>query len=220
MIEKMIVYFITDSSFGKHEILAEKALRGGVKAIQFREKRMSSREMYYVAKRLRAITRDYDALLFINDRVDIALAVDADGVHVGKEDLPAFAIKEFFNGYVGVTVRSVEEAKEVERFADYLGVGPVFATKVKRDLKPIGIEGLKRVVNAVNIPVIAIGGINAENAEEVFKTGVAGIAVISAIAAERDVENSARRLVETALELKRKYKRNRAENTCENHRSF
>ncbi len=202
MIEKMKVYFITDSRFGKHEILAEKALKGGVRAIQFREKNMSSREMYYTAKELRKLTRDYDALLFINDRVDIALAVDADGVHVGKEDLPAFAIREFFNGYIGVTARSVEEAREVERYADYLGVGPVFETRTKQGLKPIGVKKLEEIVKAVKIPVIAIGGINSKNAEIVFKAGVAGIAVVSAIASEKDVENAARKLVEIASKFR------------------
>lgn len=202
MIEKMKVYFITDSRFGKHEILAEKALKGGVRAIQFREKNMSSREMYYTAKGLRKLTRDYDALLFINDRVDIALAVDADGVHVGKEDLPAFAIREFFNGYIGVTARSVEEAREVERYADYLGVGPVFETRTKQGLKPIGVKKLEEIVKAVKIPVIAIGGINSKNAEIVFKAGVAGIAVVSAIASEKDVENAARKLVEIASKFR------------------
>jgi len=192
------VYFITDSSFGwTHEQLAEMALRAGIKVIQFREKKMSTKRMFEIAKKLRKLTEDYDAILIINDRVDLALAVGADGVHVGQDDLPAEVVREIFDGIVGVSAHTVEEAKKVEKYADYLGVGPVFATKTKKDAKePIGIEGLRKNVQAVNIPVVAIGSINRNNVLDVLKTGVAGVAVISAIAGAENPEEEAKKLLE------------------------
>ncbi len=192
------VYFITSSEFGRtHEELAKIALEAGVRVIQFREKRMSTRRMFEIAKKLRRLTEEYDATLIINDRVDLALAVGADGVHVGQEDLPAEAVREIFDGIVGVSAHTVEEAKKAERFADYLGVGPVFGTKTKRDAKePIGIEGLRKIVRSVSVPVVAIGGINRNNVLEVLKAGVAGVAVISAIAGAEDPKEEAKKLVE------------------------
>ncbi|WP_456468330.1 thiamine phosphate synthase [Archaeoglobus sp.] len=196
MLEKMQVYFITDSKFGKHEELAEKALKGGVRTIQLREKRKSARKIYETAKRLRALTYDYDALFIVNDRVDIAIAAYADGVHVGQNDLPAYAIRDFFDGIVGVSAHTVDEAKRAEMYADYLGVGPVFRTATKEDAKtPIGIGGLEEIVKNTKLPVIAIGGINETNAIDVLKCGVAGIAVVSAIAGKGDVTEAARTLL-------------------------
>ncbi len=196
MLEKMRVYFITDSRFGRHEELAEKAMRGGVRTIQLREKNKPAREVYEIAKRLRKLTHEYDALLIINDRVDIAMAVDADGVHVGQQDLPAADIRRCFDGIIGVSAHTVEEALEAELYADYLGVGPVFKTATKEDARePIGIEGLKEIASSVSVPVIGIGGINEKNVLRVMECGVAGIAVVSAIASG-DVENSARRLIQ------------------------
>ncbi len=196
MLEKMAVYFITDSRFGRHEELAEKALKGGVRTIQLREKSMPAKEIYEIARKLRRLTNDYDALLIINDRLDIAMAVDADGVHVGQSDLPAEAIRRYFNGIVGVSAHTVEEALKAEIHADYLGVGPVFKTTTKEDAKePIGLEGLRQIVQCVKTPVVGIGGINLENAPQVLECGVAGLAVVSAIAA-KNVEVAARELVE------------------------
>lgn len=203
-VEKLIVYFITDSRFGKHEDLVEGALKGGVRAVQFREKKMNDREMYFTARKIRRITEDYDALFFVNDRVDIAMAVNADGVHVGQSDLPAYAIREFFEGYIGVSAHTIDEAKRVEKFADYLGVGPVFVTGTKEDAKePIGIEGLKKIVDSVNVPVVAIGGIDTKNAGIVFESGVAGVAVVSAIAGADDVAVAARKFAEIARQYKK-----------------
>jgi thiamine-phosphate pyrophosphorylase len=201
------VYFITDSSFGwTHEQLAEMVLRAGIKVIQFREKNMSTKQMFETAKRLRKLTEDYGATFIVNDRVDLALAVDADGVHVGQDDLPAEVVREIFDGIVGVSAHTVEEAKKAERYADYIGAGPVFPTKTKKDAKePIGIEGLRKIVEAVSIPVVAIGSINRNNVVEVLKTGVAGVAVISAIASAKNPEEEARKL----LGIVRGFKKNR-----------
>ncbi len=192
------VYFITSSEFGwTHEQLAEMVLEAGVRVIQFREKKMSTKQMFEIAKRLRKLTYEYDATFIVNDRVDLALAVEADGVHVGQEDLPAEAVRDIFDGIVGVSAHSVEEAKRAEKYADYLGVGPVFGTKTKKDAKePIGVEGLRRIVESVNVPVVAIGGINRSNVLEVLKAGVAGVAVISAIAGAKNPKEEAKKLVE------------------------
>ena len=203
MLEKFTVYFITDSKYGKHEELAKKALEGGVRAIQFREKRMTSKEMYKIAKKLRKITLEYDSILVINDRVDIAIASDADGVHVGQSDLPYEVISDIFDGYIGVTAKSVEEAILAEKYADYLGVGPIFETKTKKDAgHPIGLAGLKKIAESVNIPVIAIGGIKKGLVKDVLEAGAFGIAVISEIAASGDVTRAAKELVDIVKKFK------------------
>ncbi len=196
----MRLYFITDSGFGfTHEELAEMALKAGIRTIQFREKKMSTRRMYETAKRIRKLTEEYDALFIVNDRLDIALASHADGVHVGQDDLPAKAVREVAGDIImGVSARNVEEAVEAERNgADYIGAGPVFTTSTKEDAgEDIQAKGLSKILRAVRIPVIAIGGINHSNAASVLETGCAGIAVISAIASSDNPEKKARELLE------------------------
>ncbi|MCS7130137.1 MAG: thiamine phosphate synthase [Archaeoglobaceae archaeon] len=178
------VYFITDSKFGKHEDLAKKALDLGVKLIQLREKKMKDRELFLTAKKLRELTESYDALLMINDRLDIAISAEADGVHLGQEDLPLEIAREIFDGLIGISVHSVEEAKKARK-ADYLGAGPIFKTTTKEDAKePIGLEELRKIISATNLPVFAIGGISLENVKSVLDCKVSGVAVVSAIAGE------------------------------------
>ena len=195
---KIGLYFITSSDFGwSHEELAEMVLKAGVKFIQFREKAMSAKQMYEIAKRIRKLTYDYSATFIVNDRVDLALAVEADGVHIGQEDLPLEVVRDIFDGMIGISTHSVEEAKKAEPLADYISAGPVFRTTTKRDAKdPIGIEGVKAIVKAVSKPVVAIGGINKHNIVEVLKTGVSGVAVVSAIANSPNPEESAKELLE------------------------
>ncbi len=179
------VYFITDSKFGKHEELAKRALEMGVRIIQLREKKMKDRELIMTAKRLRELTESYDAILIMNDRVDVAIASDADGVHLGQEDMPLETAREIFDGIVGISVHGVEEANKAKK-ADYLGAGPVFSTTTKEDARePIGIEGLREIVSATNLPVFAIGGIRLDNVEKVLETGVSGVAVVSALVNDR-----------------------------------
>lgn len=191
------LYVITTSEFGRsHEELAELALKAGVGFIQFREKGMSVRRMYEIAKKLRTLTSEYSATFIVNDRVDLALAVDADGVHLGQDDIPFEVVGDFFDGILGVSTHSVEEAKRAERYADYVSAGPVFRTDVKRDLKPIGLEGLRKIVLEVGKPVVAIGGINRDNVEDVLKVGVKGVAVISAVAKSKNPERAAREILE------------------------
>ncbi|AGK60734.1 thiamine-phosphate diphosphorylase [Archaeoglobus sulfaticallidus PM70-1] len=199
--EKIRLYFITDGRSHGHERVAEMALKAGVKTIQLREKRLPAREIYGIAKRLRRLTYDYEALFIVNDRFDIAISVEADGIHVGQEDLPAKAIRslidEKFPGMIlGVSARDLSEALEAEKYADYLGVGPVFPTSTKEDAREvIGIDGLKKVCSAVKVPVVAIGGINHSNVSEVLKAGCTGVAVISAIAFSENPEKSAEELL-------------------------
>lgn len=179
------VYFITDSKFGKHEELAKKALEMGVRIIQLREKKMKDRELIMTARRLRELTYSYDALLILNDRIDVAIASDADGVHLGQEDMPLETAREIFDGIVGISAHSVEEAIKAWK-ADYLGAGPVFRTTTKEDVRePIGIEGVREIVSATNLPVFAIGGIKMDNVEKVLETGVSGVAVVSALVNDR-----------------------------------
>ncbi len=183
---------ITDRRFRDEVETAELALKGGATAIQLRIKNASTREMIEVGKRIRRITTSYDALFFVNDRVDVALAVHADGVHVGQSDMPPRLVREIApNLVLGVSASTVQEAMRAEREgADYIGAGSVFPTKTKEDAKFMGIRTLREIVRAVDIPVVAIGGINMSNLRDVLETGVDGIAVISAIVASHDVKGA------------------------------
>jgi thiamine-phosphate pyrophosphorylase len=176
------------------------AVAGGVTMVQLREKEASSREFYEIARELRTLTRRLDIPLVINDRLDIALAVEADGLHIGQSDLPLKTARHLAGRgmFIGISAGSVEEALAAERDgADYLGVGAVYPTGSKANAgEAIGIGGLAAICAAVRIPVAAIGGINAGNAGEALGAGAAGIAVISAILSQPDMEGAARRLWE------------------------
>ncbi|MBW9223147.1 thiamine phosphate synthase [Methanothermococcus sp. SCGC AD-155-E23] len=194
--EKLKLYVITDRRFRDELEGVREALEGGATAIQLRLKGISTREMVEVGRKIREITQDYDALYIVNDRVDVALAVDADGVHVGQNDMPVEIVKEIApHLIVGVSASNLREALEGERKgADYIGAGSVFPTRTKEDARLLGLEGLKEIVRNVHIPVVAIGGINHENVREVLKVGVDGVAVISAILGAEDVVEATRRM--------------------------
>lgn len=175
----------------------EQAILGGCTVVQLREKDCSSREFYETARRVREITANYQVPLIINDRVDIALAVDADGVHVGQSDLPAAAVRRILGNdkIIGVSAARLEEARKAqEDGADYLGVGAMFATGTKKNTRSVSIENLTEICAAVEIPVVAIGGIHEENAASLRDTGIAGLAVVSAVVAQPDVAQAAARL--------------------------
>ncbi|ASJ16756.1 thiamine phosphate synthase [Thermococcus chitonophagus] len=198
------LYVITDRRLKPEVESVRQALEGGATAIQMRIKDAPTREMYKMGRELRKLTREYDALFFVDDRIDVALAVDADGVQLGPEDMPIEVAKEIAPSLlIGASVYSLEEALDAEaKGADYLGAGSVFPTKTKSDVRVIGLEGLRRIVESVSIPVVAIGGINRENAREVLKTGVDGIAVISAVMGADDVKRATeelRKIVEEVL---------------------
>ncbi|MCS7282230.1 MAG: thiamine phosphate synthase [Anaerolineae bacterium] len=197
------LYVITDSKLSRgrsHLEVIRAAIAGGATVVQYREKEGTTRRMIEEARALRELTRQAGVLFIVNDRVDIALAVDADGVHVGQDDMPASLARKLMGPgkIVGVSVDNLEQALQAERDgADYVGAGPIFATPTKPDAAPpIGLEGLAEICRGVSIPVIAIGGINAENAGTVIAAGAAGIAVVSAVVAAPDVEAAARRLRE------------------------
>jgi thiamine-phosphate pyrophosphorylase len=189
--------FITDRTVSglSYEDMIHKVLLKGVRWIQFREKEKSRRDIYGEAIRLRRLTKDYNAVLIINDFPDIAMCAGADGVHLGQDDLPIKEAKKIMgrNRIVGISTHSLEQAIEAEKNgADYIGFGPVFPTLTKDAGKPKGIDMLREVKKQVNIPVVAIGGISLENVMSVLHTGVDAVAVASAILTGDIEENTSR----------------------------
>ena len=190
--EGLRLYVITDRRLRDEIESTRLALEGGATAIQLRIKDAPTLEMVEIGRELRRITQKHDSLLFINDRIDVALAVEADGVHLGPEDMPvSLARKMAPNLIIGASAHTVEDALKAQKEgADYIGAGSVFPTTTKEDAKPLGLEGLRRILQAVDIPVVAIGGINHENVREVLKLGVDGIAVVSAIMGAPDIKQA------------------------------
>lgn len=202
--KKLRLYVITDRRLKPEVESVKEALEGGATSIQLRIKNAPTREMIEIGKEIRKLTEEYDALYFVDDRVDVALATNADGVQLGLEDMPISLARDIApNLVIGASVYSLEEALHAEKEgADYLGAGSVFPTSTKKDVRVIGIEGLRRIVESVKIPVVAIGGINHENVKEVLKTGVDGVAVISAIIGAKNVRKATedmRRIVEEMI---------------------
>lgn len=186
-------YFITDSdlsvSGNVHDVKA--ALAAGVTVVQYREKNKSSAAMYSEASLLRDLCRLSGALFIVNDRIDIALAVDADGVHLGQDDMPYDAARRIMGRekIIGISVSTVEEALKAEDSgADYLGVGPVFATSTKSDAAvPCGLQVLSQIREKCSIPLVAIGGIDEYNAAGVIAAGADMVCALSAVVAHADV---------------------------------
>jgi thiamine-phosphate pyrophosphorylase len=172
----------------------EEALKGGLKAVQLREKDLGTRDLLDMAYRMRELTKAYQARLFINDRVDIALAVEADGVHLGSESIPARAVKKTFKDrlIIGVSAHSLDEAVDAEKGgADFVTLGPVYHTPSKMKYgEPIGIELLKSVKGKISIPVFAIGGIKMDKVEEMKGAGADGVALISAILTAKNIRET------------------------------
>jgi thiamine-phosphate pyrophosphorylase len=210
------VYVITDRRVaGDRSILdvVRAAIRGGTSVVQLREKTATTREMVELGQALHAITRQAGIPLIINDRLDVALAIAAEGVHVGHDDMPVSLARRLIGPdlLLGASPETVGEARQMERDgANYLGVGDVYGTPSKSDAGiPIGVDGLTEVIRDVSIPVVAIGGITLENAGLVIQAGAAGVAVISAIIGAPDPEAAARRLREL-VNLKRETQRGQA----------
>ena len=176
----------------------EAAVAGGVTMVQLREKTASTRDFYRLALEIHALTRRCHLPLVINDRLDIALAIGAEGIHLGQSDLPLPVARRLAGNamFIGLSASTQEEALRAQaEGADYLGVGAVYPTGTKADAGgAIGLEELARIRAAVHIPVAAIGGVNEGNAPQVMETGVAGIAVISGILSRPDIEAAARNL--------------------------
>ena len=187
----------------------ELALYAGVKAMQLREKDLSTRELLAIANQFRDITRRYGARLFINDRIDIALGVDADGVHLGNAGLLVSTARKIAGDrlLIGCSTHSVEEAVNAEKEgADFITLGPIFSTPSKLQYgEPVGLEALREVRKWVALPVYGIGGIKTDNIGSVLNSGASGIALISGILASKDVEGAARDYLKKAGE---KYDKN------------
>lgn len=196
------LYLVTDRILlGTRNFLQsiEEALKGGVTLVQLREKEISSSDFYHLAVKVKKLTHAYHVPFIINDRLDIALAVDADGLHVGQEDLPLTIARRLLgpDKILGYSVSTLEEAQYGEQNgADYLGAGAVFWTGSKSDIgEPIGLEGLQQINEAVSIPVVAIGGIGLANLPAVKSTGIDGVSLISAILGQPDIETVSRNLI-------------------------
>jgi len=195
------LYLVTDRSFLGNKSLKEavrEAIEGGTTFIQIREKDVSTREFYKIALEVKEVTDYYKVPLVINDRLDIAQAIDADGVHLGQSDMPLQIARKILgkNKLIGISVENVKEAQVAEKNgADYVGVGTVFYTGTKKDInKPIGLEGLRTVCSSIKIPKVAIGGINKDNLRSILSTGVDGAAVVSAILGEKDIKEASKLL--------------------------
>lgn len=203
------IYLVTDDRYFQDRDLVdtiEKAIQGGVTAVQYRFKNKSTRQMYEELLVLRELTKRYGVDLVVNDRVDLALAVEADGVHVGEADLPPDVVRKLVGDkmYIGYSVNSLEKLREVEHLPiDYIGFGSVYETTTKENYKLVGIEALRQAVKMTSKPVIAIGGITHYRVPEVLATGVKGIAVVSAILGFEDVKKAAESLLQACRQAMR-----------------
>lgn len=201
------LYAITDRSWLNGRELyedVEKALRGGATLIQLREKNTDFDGFVKSAEKIKTVCQKYNVPLIINDSVDVALAVGADGVHLGQSDTGIKKAREILgkDKIIGATAKTVEQAQKAEiEGADYLGSGAIFGTTTKGDAKKMDFETLKSITGAVSIPVVAIGGITGENALELCSTGIAGAAVVSGIFAQGDIEKATRDLYEKTGEI-------------------
>ena len=193
------LYVITDENLIKKDIgkAVEKAIKGGATVVQYRAKEKDSRTMYKEAQEIKKVCDKYNIPLIINDRVDIALAVNADGVHVGQEDLDVEVVRRIigFDKIVGLSTKNLKQVKEANHLpVDYIGFGSIFPTETKKDAKLSGIENLKKAIEISLVPVVAIGGINLSNVDEVLNAGCTNIAVVSAVFKGKDIEENARKL--------------------------
>jgi len=180
--------------------IVEAAIAGGIDVVQLREKQMTARERYDLGRKLRELTREADVPLIVNDRIDLAAAIGADGVHLGDDDLPVDVAREQLgdDALIGRSVSTTEAAREAEDAgADYLGVGAVYATSSKdtdAEQSEIGLDRVRAIDDAVDIPFVGIGGVTADTAGDVVAAGADGVAVISAITAAEDPEAATRAL--------------------------
>lgn len=194
------LYLVTDNSDDEEKFLntIEEAIKGGVSVVQIREKTADTLDFYELAVKVKKITKEYNVPLIINDRVDVALAIDADGVHVGQSDMPCDVTRKLIgeDKILGVSAATIEEAQKAQKDgADYLGTGAVFPTQTKDDAPKVTKEELKEIVDSVDIPIVAIGGITLENAHELNDTGIAGLSVVSAIMSSENPKKSSEELL-------------------------
>lgn len=203
--KELKLYLVTDSDILRERDFynsIEEALKGGVTMLQLREKNASGKEFLEKAIKLRELTKKYNVKFIINDRVDIAMLCDADGVHVGQSDIPANKVRELIgeDKILGVSTRTVEEALIAkENGADYLGVGAMFTTRTKLDAKSVSIEKLKEIQEVGKMPVVAIGGLSLSNIDKLKECNVDGYAVVSAILGVSDIKLECEKWIEKIL---------------------
>ena len=203
----MLLYAVTDRAWvGKQSLCeqVEAALKGGVTCVQLREKELNEEEFLNEAMEISALCKRYGVPFFINDNVEIAIKCQADGIHVGQEDMEAAQVRQRVGNdmIIGVSVHSVEEALEaVKNGADCLGVGAMFSTSTKTDVDVLPKETLHDICMAVDIPVVAIGGISKNNMLQLAGTGVCGVALVSAIFAADDIKNECQLLRKLSEEM-------------------
>ena len=210
----MLLYVVTDRTWLGDNSLAmqvEEAIKGGATFIQLREKELSFHDFVKVATEIKIITDQYKIPFVINDNVEVAIAVNADGVHIGQmdEDIKIARDKLGLSKIIGVSANSVDEAiRALENGADYIGVGAVFHTTTKMDANTVTFKTLKEICKAVDIPVIAIGGISKDNIRELTGSGIDGVAVISAVFAQPDIAKSTCELLQLAKQMGGNYENN------------
>ena len=196
------LYLVTDRDVLRGRDLIkciEDSILGGVTLVQLREKNVTSREFYEIAIKVKEVTSKYNVPLIINDRLDIALAIDADGLHIGQKDLPASVARKILgkDKILGVSAATLQEALKAEKDgADYLGVGAVFSTSTKKDTRDVSYETLSNITASVNIPVVAIGGINESNVTKLKGSNIDGIAVVSCILGKENVKVAAKKMLD------------------------
>ncbi|WP_440957118.1 thiamine phosphate synthase [Methanosarcina sp. Mfa9] len=207
LLDEIDFYLVTDSELSRKGTLADvgDAVESGCKIIQYREKNKNTKEMINEASEIKKICRD-NAIFLVNDRIDVALAAGADGVHIGQDDMPIDIARKLLGAekIIGLTVHNRGEAIEAEKKgADYVGLGPIFDTSTKKDAgKGIGPDRIREVKNAIKIPVVAIGGINKENCGNVIESGADSLVAISAIVCSEDVKRETQDFIEIILKHK------------------
>lgn len=201
------LYAVTDRTWLAGRTLSEdveKALKGGTTLLQLREKNMSFSDFVKSASEIKEICRKYNVPLIINDNVEVAKAVDADGVHIGQDDIPVNEARKILgkDKIIGVTAKTPEQAQKAEKDgADYLGSGAIFGTTTKGNAKKMDMETLRNITRSVHIPVVAIGGITSENILALSDTGIAGAAVVSGIFAQENIEKASKDLYKKIGEI-------------------
>lgn len=208
--DAMTLYAVTDRTWVKDTTLMDQvkeALEGGITFLQLREKHLSKEEFIKEAREMKELSKEYNVPFVINDNIEVALAVDADGVHIGQDDMSVEEARKLLgeDKIIGVSAHNVEEAIKAQKGgADYLGVGAVCATSTKKDANVVSKEEIKKICHTVEIPVVAIGGIKKENIKTLEGTDVDGVAVVSAIFAAKDIKKDTKQLRSLVEEMKQK----------------
>ncbi len=191
-IKEARLYVLLTTNLCKHSVLetARLAIYGGAEVLQLRGRDIPEKELLKLARELRGLTKEFHALFIVNDRADITIEVQADGLHIGQEDMPIEEARSIVGDdrLIGLSAHTLQEAlRAQEQGADYLGIGPVFSTDTKRQAKPVGTQLIEEVAGEIKIPFFAIGGINIQNIRQVLEAGATRVAVCSAIISQEDV---------------------------------